>query len=163
MLRISAPALIALVTAMVERVGSAVWVRLGEPIDATEWFAQSTEENERRRMRELTQEIDRRLKGLVIHLGEEKWEPLVDDLELLVPVPLESGRNPFALLRWRTRIADAMTRFITRYTHSADEVIAFAERQGVAPGIVVGQLQHRKVLQFSRMNELKARFKWEDS
>lgn len=57
--------------------------------------------------------------------------------------------------------ADAMTRFITRYTYSADDIIAFAERQGVAPGIVVGQLQHRKVLPFSRMNELKDRFKWE--
>jgi HTH-type transcriptional regulator / antitoxin HigA len=57
--------------------------------------------------------------------------------------------------------AKAMTHFITRYNYRADEIIAFAERQGVAPGIVVGQLQHRKVLPFSRMNKLKDHFKWE--
>lgn len=57
--------------------------------------------------------------------------------------------------------ADAMTRFITRYNYKADDIIAFAERQGVAPGIIVGQLQHRKVLPYSLMNELKDRFKWE--
>lgn len=31
-----------------------------------------------------------------------------------------------------------MTRFITRYNYKADDIIAFAERQGVVPGIVVG-------------------------
>jgi HTH-type transcriptional regulator/antitoxin HigA len=56
--------------------------------------------------------------------------------------------------------ADAMTRFITRFTYDPDQVIAFAKRHGVAPGIVVGQLQHRKVLPFSRMNELKVHFAW---
>ncbi|MER9407275.1 hypothetical protein NKI36_24905 [Mesorhizobium caraganae] len=36
----------------------------------------------------------------------------------------------------------------------------FAEEQGVAPGIVFGQLQHMKVLKYSQMNELKARYAW---
>jgi HTH-type transcriptional regulator/antitoxin HigA len=53
-----------------------------------------------------------------------------------------------------------MTRFITRFSYTEDEVIKFATAQGVAPGIVVGQLQHRKVLSFHEMNHLRERYIW---
>jgi Zn-dependent peptidase ImmA (M78 family) len=53
-----------------------------------------------------------------------------------------------------------MTRFITRFNYSEDEVIQFAAEQGVAPGIIVGQLQHRKVLGFHQMNSCKKRYQW---
>lgn len=56
--------------------------------------------------------------------------------------------------------AQALTRFITRFTYDEDEVVEFAARQGVDPGIVVGQLQYRKVLRFSQMNHLKQRYEW---
>lgn len=54
----------------------------------------------------------------------------------------------------------ALTRFITRSNLTEAEIRAFAEEQGISAGIVVGQLQHRKVLQFSQMNRLKTRYKW---
>ncbi|SCB55579.1 addiction module antidote protein, HigA family [Bradyrhizobium shewense] len=56
--------------------------------------------------------------------------------------------------------SDALTRFITRFTYAENEVVEFAEKQGIAPGIVVGQLQHRKVLHFSQMNHLKQHYVW---
>lgn len=39
-------------------------------------------------------------------------------------------------------------------------IIAFAKRIGVAPGLVVGQLQHEKLLEYNQMQHLKRRFKW---
>ena len=55
---------------------------------------------------------------------------------------------------------NAMTRFITRFSYRDSEVTEFAREQGVAPGIVVGQLQHRKVLKFSQLNHLRERLQW---
>lgn len=45
-------------------------------------------------------------------------------------------------------------------TFSKKAIVEFAERQGIAPGIVVGQLQHAGHLPFSYCNDLKRRFKW---
>ena len=36
----------------------------------------------------------------------------------------------------------------------------FAKRMGIAPGIVVGRLQHDRVIPFSHLNDLKTRFTW---
>ncbi|HXC27542.1 MAG TPA: hypothetical protein VNV38_06255 [Stellaceae bacterium] len=44
----------------------------------------------------------------------------------------------------------AMARFITRFSYQDSEVIKFAEEKGVAPGIIVGQLQHSKVIVSTR-------------
>jgi len=41
-------------------------------------------------------------------------------------------------------------------------VISFARRLGIAPGIVVGQLQHDGRLPHSHLNRLKRRFAWSD-
>ena len=41
------------------------------------------------------------------------------------------------------------------------EVLRFAHRQGIAPGIVVGQLQHLGRLDFEQLNGLKRRFTWD--
>jgi HTH-type transcriptional regulator/antitoxin HigA len=43
---------------------------------------------------------------------------------------------------------------------NAREVIRFAVRIGIAPGIVVGQLQHLEKLRYDHLNRLKRRFKW---
>src|SRR5439155_15620728 len=67
-----------------ERLRSAVWVCVGEPIDVRSWLKEHPDE-ERRVMRGLTLEIDRRLKELVVHLQEESWEPFLHDLEILRP------------------------------------------------------------------------------
>ena len=55
-----------------------------------------------------------------------------------------------------------MARFITRFSYQDSEVTKFAEEQGVAPGIIVGQLQHRKVIRFNQMNHLRQRYNWND-
>ena len=40
------------------------------------------------------------------------------------------------------------------------EVIRFAVRLGVSPGIIVGQLQHLGKLEFTQLNNLKRRYSW---
>jgi addiction module HigA family antidote len=49
----------------------------------------------------------------------------------------------------------ALERFIQGFNFKDAEVIAFADEHGIAPGIVVGQLQHRKVLRFNQMKHLQ--------
>lgn len=46
---------------------------------------------------------------------------------------------------------------------SKQAVLAFAKEIGVHAGIIVGRLQHDKVIQPSWMNDLKATFKWAES
>lgn len=58
--------------------------------------------------------------------------------------------------------SEELTRFITRFDGSSGEVIDFAEKQGIAPGIVVGQLQYRRVLSHAHMSSLKQRYIWAD-
>jgi HTH-type transcriptional regulator/antitoxin HigA len=41
-----------------------------------------------------------------------------------------------------------------------NDVCRFAKKLGIAPGIVVGRLQHDKLLPFSRLNKLKVTFTW---
>ena len=45
-----------------------------------------------------------------------------------------------------------------RYTKSS--IVQFAKQVGIAPGIVVGQLQHKGVLPRSHCNDLKQRYEW---
>lgn len=56
----------------------------------------------------------------------------------------------------------SLRRFITRFSFRPKEIREFALEQGIAPGIVVGQLQYMKVLEYSQMNELKTRYAWID-
>lgn len=54
-----------------------------------------------------------------------------------------------------------MTRFIAYGDFSPAAVQSFAAEQGIAPGIVVGQLQHRGVVPFrSVLSKLKTSFRW---
>ena len=45
--------------------------------------------------------------------------------------------------------------------HRYDEVTAFSEKIGVAPGIVVGRMQHEGILPWNYLNKLKVRYRWE--
>ena len=56
--------------------------------------------------------------------------------------------------------ASAMRKFLRSFEETEEEVEAFAEQVGVAPGIVVGQLQHRGVIGFNQMNHLRQKFVW---
>ena len=54
----------------------------------------------------------------------------------------------------------AWERFVATAPRSADAVRAFADEQGIAPGIVVGMLQHRRLLPWTHLNGLKVRLAW---
>lgn len=41
-------------------------------------------------------------------------------------------------------------------------IINFAKKVGVAPGLVVGQLQHKGIIGFNQMQHLKRRYRWAD-
>jgi HTH-type transcriptional regulator / antitoxin HigA len=43
---------------------------------------------------------------------------------------------------------------------SKAEVVAFADRIGIAPSIVVGRLQRDKVIPGSRLNDVKTKLEW---
>jgi plasmid maintenance system antidote protein VapI len=46
--------------------------------------------------------------------------------------------------------------------HSADyrSILKFSKSVGIAPGIVVGQMQHERILKSGHMNKLKVRYSW---
>ncbi len=52
----------------------------------------------------------------------------------------------------------AWRRFVATSPCSKHAVKAFADEQGIAPGIVVGRLQHEEILPWTHMNGLKVRF-----
>jgi len=45
---------------------------------------------------------------------------------------------------------------------SGEKIKAFAERVGIAPGIVVGRLQHDGHVPYGHLNGLKVRYRWVD-
>ncbi len=49
----------------------------------------------------------------------------------------------------------AMRSFRLTFTRTEGEVLAFAKSLGIAPGIVVGQLQHNKAIRYAVFNNLK--------
>ena len=56
----------------------------------------------------------------------------------------------------------AWERFVEGSPRSERAVRAFAEEQGIAPGIVVGMLQHGGHLPWTHLNGLKVRYRWRD-
>lgn len=53
-----------------------------------------------------------------------------------------------------------MKKFLSGFKGDEDAVVKFAADCGVAPGIVVGQLQHRKAIGFNALNHLKVRYEF---
>ena len=53
-------------------------------------------------------------------------------------------------------------RFVDAREFGPLDIQRFAEKQGVAPGIVVGRLQHEERLRWDHLNDLKVRLKWTD-
>ena len=50
--------------------------------------------------------------------------------------------------------------FVAASQHSAKDVEAFAEEQGIAPDIVVGMLQRKGFLPAKRLNSLTVQLRW---
>lgn len=59
--------------------------------------------------------------------------------------------------------AVAWARFERARDFSSASVKRFATSQGIAPGIVVGRLQHLKLLSYAFLNDLKERLEWADA
>jgi HTH-type transcriptional regulator / antitoxin HigA len=55
---------------------------------------------------------------------------------------------------------DAFDAFTRVRPFSAQRVQAFASKLAIAPGIVVGRLQHERLLPFNQLNHLKRRLMW---
>ena len=51
-------------------------------------------------------------------------------------------------------------RFVASSEFSQHAVLRFAREQGIAPGIVVGRLQHEKKIHWSHLNDLRLRLEW---
>jgi HTH-type transcriptional regulator / antitoxin HigA len=54
----------------------------------------------------------------------------------------------------------ALDDFIARGSFTPYSVRRFAAEMGIAPGVVVGQLQKREIISYSYLNQLKRKFKW---
>jgi glycerol-3-phosphate O-acyltransferase / dihydroxyacetone phosphate acyltransferase len=110
-----------------ERFRSSIWVRVGEPIDAVAFFREYGAE-ERKALRSLTETIDQRLKQVVVHLNEARWQPLLHELEILLPPAGPEAEDAIAALRQRKRLADAMNYFQTTDLPRAEALALRLER-----------------------------------
>lgn len=106
-----------------DRFRSAVWIHVGEAIDAGAWLAQH--ENERAAVRALTPEIDRRMKAVAIHLEDAAWAPVLEEVEGLLPAA--RGLNPVGLLQLRRQVAEAINYFHAHDLARAQSVAASVE------------------------------------
>jgi plasmid maintenance system antidote protein VapI/Zn-dependent peptidase ImmA (M78 family) len=70
----------------------------------------------------------------------------------------EREANEFAA---QILIPDRFRSELNQLTLTANNIIRYAIRIGISPGIVVGQLQHTRRLRHDQMNRLKRRFRWE--
>lgn len=61
----------------------------------------------------------------------------------------------------RIIIPDASRREFEGLRGDSRRVLAFAQKIGIAPGIVVGQMQHRGIIPRNWLNALKRRYTWE--
>lgn len=88
-----------------------------------------------------------------------KREQFIDFERASDPSAQEQEANDFAA---RLLISPAgLNRLIAAGDFSQASVQAFARAQGVAPGIVVGQLQHRRAVRFNHpLSKLKTSFRW---
>lgn len=71
----------------------------------------------------------------------------------------EQEANEFAV---STLIPGQFQTELTKLPLDGREVIRFARKVGVSPGIVVGQLQHLGLINPRQLNNLKTRFSWAD-
>ncbi|MBI4583583.1 MAG: helix-turn-helix domain-containing protein [Planctomycetes bacterium] len=55
---------------------------------------------------------------------------------------------------------EEMEAFLSAGRFGRQDVLNFAKKIGIAPGIIVGRLQHDKLLPYNRLNELKIKLRW---
>jgi len=74
-----------------ERFRSSVWVRVGRPI-AVQALLRAHAGDGRKVLRQLTREIEQRLREVVVHLDEPEWQPFLPELEVLL-LPMNRGAD----------------------------------------------------------------------
>ena len=106
------------------RFRSRVWVSVSEPVDAAAWFSKH-EGKEKQAMRDLTNTLDERIKSVVIHLEDARWEPLLNDLEWLAPTyESEEKVALVAKVQRRKNLADAINHFESENPEKAELITA---------------------------------------
>jgi len=86
-------------------------------------------------------------------------ETHIDGIDGNEPAEAEANRFASDLLI----PAEAWAAFLEGNDRSRSAVVRFAEEVGIAPGIVVGRLQHEQLIPWgSNLNALKVRFRWSD-
>lgn len=114
-----------------ERFRSAVWIKVGEPVDAAEWLAQNNGD-EHLAMRTLTTELNARLKSVVLHLDDAAWQPLLADLEALLPAAGYKRRDALNGLRRQQAAVDAINHFHRTDRARAEAAAAKVSAHGAA-------------------------------
>lgn len=109
-----------------ERFRSSIWVGIGRPIPAVQFFREHGGE-ERKALRRCTEEIDRRLKELVVHVASDRWEPVLDELDVLLPLPRQQAEDPVGWLQQRRRVARAINYFLQHEPDRAEAMTATLE------------------------------------
>lgn len=90
---------------------------------------------------------------LLLHSGDETFlEGVSGNVE-----QIEQEANQFAA---RTLIPAEFEQALINLPLDGREVVRFATRIGISPGIVVGQLQHRERITRKQLNALKRRYTW---
>ncbi len=102
---------------------TSVWIQVAEPIDV-EQCLEEHDGNERTARRALTQELETRLKAVVVHLDEPQWEPWLDDLQTLAEAPQDPAKETTPPLKRRKRISDAINHFLDKDRPRTESVAA---------------------------------------
>jgi len=83
------------------------------------------------------------------------------DMEQAEPTSMEEEANHFAtdllipIQEWQSFLSPSPAYM------SKERIKQFAQKIGIAPGIIVGRLQHEKLLPYTHCNELKVTFQWQ--
>lgn len=94
-----------------ERFRSAVWVRIGTPLEVERPISSAEDEENPQAVRALTAQIGEHLQQVTIHLSDADLAPLLGNLEHLIPRPGLQSPGALARLQMRKRVADAMNYF----------------------------------------------------
>jgi Zn-dependent peptidase ImmA (M78 family) len=88
-------------------------------------------------------------------------------IEELQPAATPWGRSSGELEEEANKFAtnflipsESYYRLTRKRTLSKEAILRFADEAGIAPGIVVGRLQHDGRLPYSHCNDLKRKFEW---
>ena len=112
-----------------ERLGSKVWINVGEPIALKEFARENKSEQDKQPSedkvlrRKLTGAIESHLKDVIVHLDNADWDPLLDDLETLIDHSKHKASLKVPKLIRRKRIADALNYFYQEEPETGEKVV----------------------------------------